>query len=196
MATLFPSTQPGVIIHSDRKHFSFFLAFISELWANCDLDTRLSHTCQNATLFSALLATASRRDGSALSSNSNKTDMTAKPTTSDRSMTTISFAPAMRSNRGIGTNGAYSFVHTTHDSSAQNPPKIQPGNRPWAVSRPSGRQPNAKSHWRRYLVRVPLPQTLPITHDLPTHSAIPLASSSFFPVCQCQARLAVYLSRD
>ncbi|UQC90848.1 uncharacterized protein CLUP02_16380 [Colletotrichum lupini] len=27
-------------------------------------------------------------------------------------MTTISFAPAMRSNRGIGTNGAYSFVHT------------------------------------------------------------------------------------
>ncbi|KAK1526530.1 hypothetical protein CPAR01_13058 [Colletotrichum paranaense] len=43
MATLFPSTQPGVIIHSDRKHFSFFLAFISELWANCDLDLPLPY---------------------------------------------------------------------------------------------------------------------------------------------------------
>lgn len=88
----------------------------------------------------------------------------------------------------------YRYRTASRDSSAQNPPKIQPGNRPWAVSRLSGRQPNAKSRWRRYLVRVPLPQTLPITHDLPTHSAIPLASSSFFPVCQCQARLAVCLS--
>ncbi|KAK1673013.1 hypothetical protein BDP55DRAFT_671692 [Colletotrichum godetiae] len=31
-----PSTQPGLIIHCDRKLF-FFLAFISDLWTNCDL---------------------------------------------------------------------------------------------------------------------------------------------------------------
>ncbi|OHF00222.1 hypothetical protein CORC01_04411 [Colletotrichum orchidophilum] len=141
-----PSTQPGLIIHSDREPF-FFLAFISDLWPNCDLNSGLSTTSTDFILVMmqrSLITSCHSLTTRRVSRSS--TDTIARPTISDRRMTTIPFVTALYSNRG-NRNEWRVFVCSCRTAPAQPKPANPAGQQ--AVGR-------VKTIWTPTKCKIPL----------------------------------------